>query len=68
MFKQPIKVELGTENIAVDHNVTVSPLIAFQAESLIKTAGKTVITVIAVAALSRVSSDVAIHTAKTLIK
>ena len=68
MFKRPIKVELDTDHITVDHKVTVNPLIAFQAERLIKIAGKTAITVIAVAAIASTSSEIVTHTAKTRIK
>lgn len=68
MFKRPIKVELDSDNISVDHKVTVHPLIAFQAERLIKISGKTAIAVIAVAAVASTSSEIITHTAKTKIK
>lgn len=68
MFKRPFKVELDTESVTVEHKVTVSPLIAFQAERLIKTTGKTVIAVIAVAAFASSASEIVTHTAKTKIK
>ena len=68
MFKGPIKVELDSDNISVDHKVTVNPMIAFQAERLIKIAGKTAIAVIAVAAVASTSSEIVTHTAKTKIK
>lgn len=68
MFKRPFKVELENDNITVDHKVTVHPLIAFQAERLIKITGQTAIAVIAVAAIASTTSEIVTHTAKTKIK
>lgn len=69
MFKKPLQVQIDTaDTIAVEHKVTVHPLIAFQADQLIKTAGKTLMTVIVVAAIAKTGSSVTTHLVTTLVK
>lgn len=67
MFNRPIKIELDADNVTVDHKISVSPENAIQAERLIKLAGKTIITVIAVGAFSSSASEIVTHIAKTKI-
>lgn len=68
MFKGPIQIDLDAKNVTVNHKIDVDPATMTQTENLIKLVGKTAITVIAVAALASSSSEIATHTAKTLIK
>ena len=68
MFKQPLKVDLGTDKVTVDHKITVSPELVDHVQNTIKLLGATAVFVVGVTALSNVATEVTVHTAKTLIK